>query len=147
MPPLGSTVGRRVRPATALALCLFLTAGCNSGGLHKVSGKVLVDGNPLTTGSVRVVPDTTRGNKAAAEPVGQIGSDGTYTLSTNGQPGAPPGWYTVTVNATEVPESSRPNSGKALVARKFNNPATSGLAVEVVPSPAAGAYDLKVTSR
>jgi hypothetical protein len=133
----------------AFALVLSLVAGCNSAGgtLHKVSGKVTVDGSPLTTGNVRFVPDKARGNTATAEPVGQVGADGTYTLSTNGKAGAPAGWYKVTVDATEVPESSKPFSGKTLVARKYNAPESSGLSVEVVSSPKPGAYDLQVTSR
>jgi hypothetical protein len=140
--------GRRVGPAAAIALALFLVAGCDgSGSLQKVTGKVTVDGAPLTTGSVRFVPDAAKGNKSKDEPAGQIGSDGTYTLITNGKPGAPAGWYKVTVNATEVPESSNPFGGKALVAPRFNVPETSGLSVEVVSSPKSGAYDLTVSAR
>ena len=133
----------------AFVLVVSLAAGCSpgAGSLHKVSGKVTVDGTPLNTGTVRFVPDKARGNTATAEPVGTIGPDGTYTLSTNGKTGAPPGWYQVTVNATEVPESSKPFSGKALVARKYNAPESSGLSVEVVSSPKPGAYDLQVTAR
>ena len=147
MPLHSSPSARRPVRAAALALVLILVAGCDGGGLQTVKGKVTVDGSPLTTGSVRFVPDTAKGNKATAEPAGEIGSDGTYALSTNGQPGAPPGWYKVTVNATTVPDSSNPYGGKALVAPRFNAPETSGLSVEVVSSPKAGAYDLTVSAR
>jgi hypothetical protein len=139
--------GRRLTRAAALALGLFLVAGCDGGGLQTVKGKVTVDGAPLTSGSVRFVPDAAKGNKSKDEPAGEIGSDGTYTLSTNGKPGAPPGWYKVTVNATSVPDSSNPFGGKALVAPRFNSPESSQLSVEVVSSPKAGAYDLTVSAR
>src|SRR5687767_13348261 len=100
MPPHLLPSGRRLVRAAALALGLFLVAGCDGGGLPPVKGKVTVDGAALTSGSVRFVPDTTKGNKATTEPAGEIGSDGTYTLHTNGKPGAPAGWYKVTVSAT-----------------------------------------------
>ena len=140
-------LARRVAFAAPLTLCLILVAGCDGGGLQTVKGKVTVDGAPLTSGSVRFVPDTAKGNKATAEPAGEIGSDGTYTLMTNGKSGAPAGWYKVTVNAATVPDSSNPFGGKALVAPRFNAPETSGLSVEVVSSPKAGAYDLTVSAR
>src|SRR5436190_1365195 len=64
----------------------ILLAGCGggSGDLKSVSGKVTVDGRPLTKGAVRFVPDTSKGSTAKFEPVGEIGSDGSYTLSTQG---------------------------------------------------------------
>jgi hypothetical protein len=147
MTPIASPAARRFPPATVLVLCLALVAGCDGGGLVKVSGKVTVDGSPLTMGSVRYVPDAAKGNKTTTEPVGQIESDGSYSLTTNGKPGAPPGWYKVTVNATSVPESSNPFGGKALVGPGFNSPETSGLSVEVKASAPAGTYDLKVSAR
>ena len=75
---------------TAVAVALFVT-GCNSGTgkLVPVRGKVTVAGRPLTKGSVSFRPDKARGETGTAEPYGDIGPDGTYTLSTNGKPGAP----------------------------------------------------------
>jgi hypothetical protein len=124
--------------------------GCDSdglGSLQKVTGKVTVDGNPLTLGSVRFVPDKTKGNTSPTESVGEIKSDGTYTLTTNGKTGVPAGWYKVTVTAAEPVDSSKPFSGKVLVAPKYNVPETSGIDKEVKSSAAAGAYDIAVTSR
>jgi hypothetical protein len=129
-------------------LALLLPTGCDSAGsLQKVSGKVTVDGAPLTTGTVRFVPDKEKGNKTTTEPTGQIGADGTYSLMTDGKSGAPAGWYKVTINASEIPESSKPFSGKSLVAPKFNDPAASGLSIEVVASPKPGAYDLQASAK
>jgi len=143
-----SPSGSRLWLRMAFVCCLVLP-GCDggSGSLNKVSGKVTVDGSPLTRGSVRFVPDTTKGNKSSAEPVGEIKPDGSYELTTNGKSGAPAGWYKVTVNATEQVDSSKPFSGKSLVPRKYNVPESTQLSVEVKASSKDGDYDLKVTSR
>jgi hypothetical protein len=142
------------RRGTAITLLGFFSAvlvvGCGSDGvgrLHPVQGKVLVDDQPLTKGSVRFVPDTSRGNTAKHEPVGEIGGDGLYVLTTTGKVGAPAGWYKVSVVSTDPPDSTKPNAIKSYVGRKYIDTATSGLTVEVVASPAAGAYDLKVTNK
>jgi len=115
--------------------------------LRPVTGKVTVDGNPLTKGMVRFIPDKEKGNTGTTESVGEIQADGTYTLYTNSKPGAPTGWYKVTVNASEVPDSSKPMTGKSLVDPKYSNAEHPLLSVEVVSSPSPGAYDLKVSSR
>ena len=130
----------------ALAVVLIGNSGCSSGAsLQSVSGKVTVDNSPLTSGSVRFVPDSSRGNKAGVEPVGQIGSDGKYTLYTNGKAGAPAGWYKVTVDATEQPDSTKPFSGKSLVNKKYTRAETTDISVEVVSSAKDGDYDLKLS--
>lgn len=149
--PLAPNGTRRRRCARVLLLLALLApTGCGTdgvGSLHKVSGRVTVNGSPLTLGSVRFVPDKARGNTTPTEPVGVIQPDGTYTLGTNGKPGAPAGWYRVTVTAAEQADSSRPFAGKVHVAPKFNVPEKSGLSVEVVAKPGPGAYDLQVTAR
>ena len=139
--------GLRRLPSVLVAVALLIPSGCSSGGLEKVSGKVTVDGAPLTMGMVRFVPDASKGNKTPTEPVGEIKKDGTYTLMTNGKEGAPPGWYKVSVTASETPDSSKPFSGKSLVAQQYNNPESSNIAFEVKSGAPAGAYDIKVTSR
>ena len=138
--------------ALALALCslaLVPLAGCGGESLTLVSvkGKVLVDGQPLTKGSVRFVPDKAKGNTTGVEPVGTIGADGGYELTTNGKPGAPPGGYLVSVSSGEIPDSTKPLATKTAVASRFSQPDTSKLTVEVVATPAAGAYDLKVSAK
>ena len=137
-------------PATycALAIVMLGNLGCGSGSnLQKVSGKVTVDGTPLAKGSVRFIPDKTRGNTAGVEPVAQIAADGTYTLATNGKSGAPLGWYKVSLDATEVADSARAKQAKLLISPRFHSPETTPLSVEVISSPEAGAYDLKASAR
>ncbi|HEX3147593.1 MAG TPA: hypothetical protein VHR66_05880 [Gemmataceae bacterium] len=140
---------RARRLAYVLLSLLTLTTGCGrtGGKLHPVSGRVLVDGAPLTTGGVRFQPDQSRGNTSTAEPVGQIRPDGSYSLSTNGRPGAPAGWYKVSVNGSGPIDSAKPFANQSPLARRFSNPETAGLAVEVLPSAASGAYDLNLSAR
>jgi hypothetical protein len=121
--------------------------GCgNAGGVGKavpVSGKVLLDGKPLTGGQVTFNPDA--GNTSKLVPFGQIGADGSYTLSTTSVTetvkGAPPGKYKVTVS-TDVPMMGTGDVVKpAAINPKYKNPAQTDLVVEVVESKTSG-YDL-----
>ncbi len=104
---------------------------------------------PLAKGGVRFVPCKDKGNTTTTEPIGVLSADGTYSLITFSQPGAPLGWYQVTVSgeSVEMAGNSNPYTAKSSVAPKYSNPATSGFLVEVVPSPAAGAYDFKVSAK
>ncbi len=140
---------RLSRSALVVAASVLVLSGC--GGDQKnaatVSGKVTVDSQPMTKGSVRFVPDKAKGNTGSAEPVGQIAESGQYELTTNGKPGAPLGWYTVTVASGEIPDSGKPFATKGGVAPRFAQAETSKLSVEVVAAPAAGAYDLKVSAK
>lgn len=130
-----------------VAVALSLGGGCSGGGLTTVKGKVTLDGNPMTKGSVRFVPDKAKGNNATTESAGTIGADGSYTLATAGKPGAPLGWYKVTIASGDIPESSRPNEVKTKIAPSFLSAELTPLSVEVVSSPKADSYDLKVTSK
>jgi hypothetical protein len=126
---------------------LSLLTGCGGDGTVTVSGTVLIDGKPATKGSVRFVPDKSKGNTFGQEPAGMIGTDGKYTLSTPTGSGAPLGWYKVVVVSQDLPDSAKPNVTKSYVAVKYGNPDSSGLSVEVVRSAPTGAYDLKVTEK
>jgi hypothetical protein len=92
---------------------------------------------------VSFAPDIDKNNTASVNPTGAVAADGTYKVSTDGKPGAPVGWYKVTVrtqtpgmNATTKPTHIDP---------KFSDPKRTPLSVEVVETPGPGAYDLKVT--
>jgi hypothetical protein len=130
-----------------LVVTALVLAGCGSDGpkLVPVSGTVTVEDKPLTTGSVVFKPDGSKGNTSQRVIVGLIKEDGTYTLVTGKKEGAPLGWYKVAVQASEPidPKNIRA-APKSLVSKKYTVPETSGLSVEVVDSPAEGAYDLKL---
>jgi hypothetical protein len=130
-------------------LALLWLAGCGGGGGEKltpVAGKVTVQGAPLTTGGVSFHPDAQKGNRTQHIPVGSLDAQGNYTLMSAAREGAPLGWYKVTVTAQEPIDLKNPYAPpKHLISPKFSDPGTSGLAVEVVERPAAGAYDFQVS--
>ena len=147
-------VRRMARPALIVLCCLAvgLSTGCgnstSSGKLYPVAGKVVVQGNaPMSKGGVRFKPDRSQGNTSTLEPVGVIQSDGSYVLFTNGQRGAPAGWYKISVSPGGKIDSARPFAAAAPIAQCFTNPDTSGLSVEVGPTSSSGQYDLYVTLR
>jgi hypothetical protein len=127
---------------------LVSLSGCGDGGpkLAPVSGRVTVNGKAVTSGSVTFKPDKTKGNNFGGEPVGQIGSDGQYTIETNGKPGAPLGAYKVLVSRS-APTTEDNTKVKAQPSQNMTylHPDTTPLAVEVVENAAAGAYDLKLS--
>ena len=92
----------RLRPAALAGVALL--AGC--GGSGSVSGKVTLDGQPLTTGTVTFHPV---GSGPVA--IGTIGPDGRYELAVGQDRSVPPGDYVVTVEATE-PVAAEPAPAK-----------------------------------
>src|SRR5438876_366835 len=125
------------------ALC-----GCGAGGekLTPVAGQVTVEGAPLPTGSVTFHPNTEKGNNTPHIPIGTLDTQGRYKLMSATKEGAPLGWYKVTVSAQEPIDPKNPYAPpKHLISPKYGDPSTSGLEIEVVDHPAAGAYDLTLT--
>jgi len=123
-----------------------------------VTGKVTLDNQPLTVGTVTFRPDESKGNTSKAIPSGTIDASGNYKLFTDGKEGAPLGHYKVGVSTQGMAAGGMQPGGdlgvsdptKALktgspVNTKFQNPDTSGISIEVVEKPGADAYDLKVT--
>src|SRR5262249_8865344 len=112
-----------------------------------VTGTVNYQDKLLETGVVVLVADRTKGNMTKHEPRGPIMDDGTFEMETAGKPGAPPGWYRVKIHANQ-PQSEDPKKMYArtasLIPPKYGDPATSGLTVEVVETPASGAYDFRL---
>lgn len=156
---LRAKAARSLAPATAW-LVVFLASGCGDdsgvGKTYPVSGKVLMDQQPLQTenGSVMFKPNAARGNTSTFEPSGMIDKEGEYTLTTNGKKGAPPGWYKVIVSAhggsPEHPkfldtQRSRRPVAQSLLPPRYGNTDTTPLEIEVVASPGAGAYDLHLS--
>jgi hypothetical protein len=142
----------------AAVLLNLAAGGCqDKSGVGKtvpVTGKITLDDQPLTADSTVVLfkPDASKGNTSAFEPTGTVDENGTYTLSTKGKAGAPPGWYKVVVTAVAEPPEHPKTPGKpphrpvarSLVPAKYGQAKTSGLAIEVVENPVPGAYDLKL---
>jgi hypothetical protein len=138
-------------------LVAVLAAGCSGdsgvGKTFPVAGKITLDDEPLTAQSTVVLfqPDASRGNESPFDAAGTVDETGTYKLTTRGKSGAAPGWYKVVVTArssstehAKSPHGNRP-APRSLLPEKYGLASTSGLAVEVVESPAPGAYDLRLT--
>jgi hypothetical protein len=71
-----------------------------------------------------------------------------------GKGAAPLGWYKVTISAYELDSDIAKRAktpgeegrlARRLVNRQYEDPKTTPLSVEVVESPAAGAYDFKLS--
>lgn len=129
-------------------VCLFLLgaafgAGCKpSVSVTPVSGKVTLNGQPVASGQVSLLPLE---EKPGAElSAGQIDSSGEYKIYTAGKEGAPLGQYKVTVTPSMMPMGGTKAPPRPFPA-KYSDTKDTPLRIEVVSSPAPGAYDLKMT--
>ncbi len=91
-----------IRLIALLSLSVLL-AGCAGKGGAKVSGSVLLDGQPLANAEVRFDPkeDSSLGVHAA-----MTDSEGKFTLKADSNIPVKPGAYTVTINKIVVQEGS-----------------------------------------
>lgn len=147
-----------IRPARVVSTTLVFSAallfvlGCGGGPkLVKVQGKVYLDDQPVAgsdalKGYVVFHADKEKGNTSQEVVQGAIGEDGTYVLFTREKEGATPGWYKVTVDLAET-KANDPYYYKPKVDDKYLDLNKSGLVMEVIESPEAGRYDLKLPSR
>ena len=142
----------RVRIGMFFALCMgvVVLGGCNPppAPCFPVSGKVIWQKKGLPSGAVNFTPDASKGNNLKEGPMGVIGADGTYTLSTNGRSGAPLGWYKVTIS-TIVPPGESVTTGQAMpkpvnIPGKYSKPDSSGISIEVTENPKPGQYDIEL---
>lgn len=114
--------------AALLAMIVFTGCGKTGASVAPVAGKVLIDGQPLASGSVNTLPAGGRGAHGTIQP------DGSFSLGTNGpDDGALIGMHRVAVvayaqSADNGPESPR---GKSLVPQRYTNAETSGLTIDV----------------
>lgn len=139
---------QRVLFVFSLVIILPLLSGCGGDEIGRtvpVTGKVLVGDAPLTKGTVAFWPDESKGNQSKFEAVGEIGTDGNFTLYTRGKPGAPTGWYKVTVVASSEPDPNAPYAPPKLVVNpNFVTKEKTSLKAEVVENPAPDAYTFKL---
>jgi hypothetical protein len=111
----------------SIALAAGLSAvGCNSNtGVIPLHGVVLLDGAPLTRGTISFLPEQGRSS------TGKIGSDGKFELQTfGGNDGVRPGKYRVAIVAFDGPQVED-RAVNSLIPQHYGNPATSGLEYEV----------------
>lgn len=121
-------------PAALAAGLFLLLAGCGGNPAQletaPVSGRVTLDGEPVSTGVVIFTPEQGRAGRA------ELASDGTYTVGTYGRAdGAVVGSHRVAVVAQEGAETGFVEDAAPvwLVPPHYANPNTSHLEFEVRP--------------
>jgi hypothetical protein len=132
-----SCLGGSLLRLVPLAILALLATGCGDGRPKRVpvAGTVLIDGQPLTTGFVRVVPDNAR------PATGEIGPDGRFRLTTfEGEDGCVLGTHRVEVIAKQ---SQGYTAIKWLTPRKYQDTTTSDLTI-VVEKPLEN-WELKLS--
>jgi len=137
---------------SALAACLLVLSlgGCGNQEqgptLVPVSGTISVDGTPIPKAGISFRPDKSKGNSAPYQPGGAANDQGKYELIAAAKQGAPPGWYKVVV----FPYSPPPGGPAPTISipefnKKYSNPDTTDLSIEVKADAPPGAYDLELT--
>ncbi|HEY1068026.1 MAG TPA: hypothetical protein VGE52_18015 [Pirellulales bacterium] len=115
-----------------LLLGLIATAGCGSSNLVAVTGKITLNGQPISKGTIAFQP-TGQGPVAA----GSI-ANGEFRLSTGDGVGVAPGDYTVTVVAYGDTSPAAPGQPmpvpKVVSPAKYANVGTSDLKVKITSS-------------
>ncbi len=121
--------------------------GCDRGGevLVPVQGNITLRRGPITEGAVSFRPDGEKGNHSLHHPTGHVDAQGNYRLYTRSREGAPPGWYKVVVFVNEPtpddPAAVHPGMPKTIIHRRYNQPETTPLSVEVKPDADPAAYN------
>jgi hypothetical protein len=127
-------------------VALLAAAGCGKRDdlppLGRVSGKVTLDAKPLPRGTVQFIPD----DPALPVAVGYIDSEGRYTMSTRGTPGAPAGGHTAVIDAREEVDLNKTSWARSLIPERYNNVKTSKLPVQV-KADSDNQVDLALTAK
>lgn len=110
------------------------SSGCGKDApleLYEVSGRVVVPGKELSSGSVSLRPMASVGE----HPTGTIESDGTFRVYTRRQPGAPAGQYRVVILASAAPKapsgSAAPGLPTNIVPEQYMRAETTPLELEL----------------
>src|SRR5262249_22717651 len=122
----------RPLPLLILVAAAFSLVGCGSAGgpkhLTAVSGRVFFGTKPLPGGAITFTPNAAKGNTSTFQALGRIKSDGSYELFTEGQAGAPEGFYKVTIYGA-VPGEDLPDMPE--IPQRYQNLAMTPLEAEV----------------
>ena len=110
---------------------LVMAIGCGVGHERetaRVSGRVTLDGEPLSSGYVMVLP--TKGRMAR----GAVQEDGTFVLGSYGKSdGAQIGDHPVVVTPVPSDEGGRSSQSNQEIPRRYHRARTSGLRLVVEP--------------
>ena len=149
-------MGRRFPSARVGALCALLAAlvGVAGCGIKRIptSGKVTLDGQPLTEGVLQFIPDASKGNTLRLGCSGPI-SNGRWSLATTGMAradtgtGAPVGWFKVTYTHPNEGSKAPGASAAPKVAAKYYREDTTPLSIELTDPPPAEGYTIELTGK
>jgi hypothetical protein len=143
--------GARVWVGCALLAALVGVAGC---GVKRIStsGKVTLDGEPMTEGVLQFIPDASKGNNLRVSCSGPI-SNGRWNLVTSGMEradtgtGAPVGWYKVKYTHPNEGSKAPGASAAPKVAAKYYQEDTTPLSIELTDPPPPEGYTIELTSK
>ena len=119
---------------TLLAAVAATAPGCGNRQAAQVSGRVTLNDEPLTTGTVTFHPADGQG----AVAVGAIDEHGHFQISTGTDAGLAPGAYVVTVVASESFQPADPSAEvqyRDLTPARYANTSESDLKVDVRAGP------------
>ena len=108
-----------------ISVITSITGGCGDGRPERapISGQVLIDGKPLTCGTICIIPENAR------MAAGDIGPDGRFTMRCfDENDGAVLGTHPVTVTAFEQIDNA---TRKWFAPKKYSDAKTSGKTVTV----------------
>lgn len=127
------TVSKRSSFVATCCVALLFAIGCNQQPQRvPVAGTVLIDGEPLSTGTIRFVPDTGRPVSA------HLGSDGSFRVTTkvptshgDEVEGLYPGRYKLAVFASENVSSAENAEVRWLAPQRYADFRTAGLEASI----------------
>lgn len=115
------------------ALSLVGCGGNDGPKLAPVTGLVTLNGNPLTVGTVYLIPDASKGTKGPLS-LGKLDEKGRFELKSAGErAGAVVGFHKVRIEVPNAQNSEGPvpASAPTVDLSRYNDPETSGLTIEV----------------
>jgi hypothetical protein len=129
---------RKLRASAGLVALLgaaLFGAGCGSRQLpvFPVHGLVVYEGRPAAEALVIFHPVKNEGAFANVRPIGRVGADGSFTLTTySADDGAPAGEYDVTIDWREhtAPVEGAP-PGRSLLPARYSSPQQTQLHVQI----------------
>jgi hypothetical protein len=146
---------RRLARLALPSAVVLIIAGCSGGG-NRVTGKVLLDGNPLAGAEVRFE----KGGKAGADKfVARTDEEGKFEIVPIGGRSIEPGKYVVLISKyvdktgkqtapEEVEQLRAAGTAKNIVPEKYNDPSSPNLTAEVKEGKTELApFDLKTKGK
>lgn len=135
-------------------VAFFTSAGCGGSSdaprLVPVSGRVLVDGEPVERLTVIFAPDNQKGTSGPAS-VGATASDGSFTLTAPGnRSGAVAGFHRVTVtcpfdpSAGSSPTGEKEASSGCALPADYADPMRTPLLIEVTAASASSPVQIEI---